>query len=174
MAGEGQEFFSAGTAAALQNLETILEAASHTLPPDDFKSASTNSQHPAATAASTTDVESTSSSSNRSSNRSSNGGGGNLTQTSSDQSTASTSTNTSTATASISTPYIDLADKHGARALHHAAIEGHTALAALLLQHRADPTVKDDHGRTPLDYANSLKRMETVRVIEVALAALAV
>ena len=68
-------------------------------------------------------------------------------------------------------PYVNLPDAGGARALHHAAIEGHTALASVLLQHRADPRAKDGRGRTAIDYATSLNKLETLEVLEAAVAA---
>ncbi|MEM6434790.1 MAG: ankyrin repeat domain-containing protein [Cyanobacteria bacterium P01_D01_bin.115] len=44
-------------------------------------------------------------------------------------------------------------DGEGVTPLILAAFKGHTELAALLLNHGADPTVKDQWDRTALDYA---------------------
>ena len=40
-----------------------------------------------------------------------------------------------------------------ATALHYAAKAGFLNTITVLLEHGADPTVRDDHGLTPLDWA---------------------
>jgi ankyrin repeat protein len=45
--------------------------------------------------------------------------------------------------------------KIGKTALHYAAAAGHTQVIALLLDHGADPTLKDNQGSTPLDLARA-------------------
>lgn len=48
---------------------------------------------------------------------------------------------------------VNVANNDGRTALHRAAIMGNPKLVKLLVEHGADPFVKDSHGRTPCYYA---------------------
>jgi len=50
-------------------------------------------------------------------------------------------------------PNVRLLDRQGGTALHVAARTGDVDAAKVLLDYRADPNARDDHGKTPLDYA---------------------
>jgi hypothetical protein len=50
--------------------------------------------------------------------------------------------------------------------LHVAALYGHADVARLLLERGADPSIRDKHGRTPLDIARATRHKEVARVIE--------
>ena len=155
MAGTGQEFFEATTKVAVENLVLVLEEVAKT---------SLGCGGSVQTAEGMGDGG---------------GAGGNTAVRSSSNTVASLSTTTSSCegTSAGQRPhtggesyvaYVNLPDAGGARALHHAAIEGHTELVRVLLQHRADPCAVDHRSRTPIDYATSLNQLETVAVLESA------
>jgi hypothetical protein len=56
-------------------------------------------------------------------------------------------------------------DEAGRTALHIAASEGHVHLVAYLLESKADPSVKDEHGNTPFNDCVRLKHDNVVKLI---------
>ena len=56
-------------------------------------------------------------------------------------------------------------------ALHKAALIGNTAMVRHLLARGADPTVPNNWGSTPVDYARWAGRTETLAVLEQAMEA---
>ena len=48
-----------------------------------------------------------------------------------------------------------LARTSGSTALHHAVERGDVDAVSILLQHGADPTVKNDLGKCPIDYSDA-------------------
>ena len=60
-------------------------------------------------------------------------------------------------------------DRGQATALHYAAKAGFTKTITVLLEHGADPTVRDDNGLTPLDWvqraAKSVDREKVRRLL---------
>ncbi len=53
----------------------------------------------------------------------------------------------------------------GMTALHWAALEGHSEVVGLLLNHGADPAAKDTRGRTPADLARSSGHCSTEKIL---------
>ena len=51
-------------------------------------------------------------------------------------------------------------------ALHEAAIYGNAEICAALLQHGANPKVKDAHNQTPLDYAIEENHINIITLLE--------
>merc|ERR1712046_67729 len=52
--------------------------------------------------------------------------------------------------------------------LQHPAEKGHTELAELLLRHRADPTLRNAEGRSPIDIAQSFGHTAVVTLLKSA------
>lgn len=58
---------------------------------------------------------------------------------------------------------------NGYTALHLAAQHGHSEIVQLLLEAGADPTTRNNEGRTPLDLANTYIRQPAIALLEAAL-----
>jgi ankyrin repeat protein len=56
--------------------------------------------------------------------------------------------------------------KNGATALYQAAIEGQADAVKVLLDAKADPSLKDTKGRSPLDVALAKNRTEVVKILK--------
>ena len=54
---------------------------------------------------------------------------------------------------------------YGTTPLHHAAYEDHKEVAELLIDKGSDVNAGDKRGRTPLDWAVALKRIETADLL---------
>ena len=52
-----------------------------------------------------------------------------------------------------------LASQNGATALHHAVQRGDVDVVNLLLENGADPTIKNDLGKSPVDYCDAFPEM---------------
>ena len=52
-----------------------------------------------------------------------------------------------------------LSNQSGAVALHHAVQRGDVDVVNILLSHGADPTIKNDLGKTPLDYCDAFPEL---------------
>ena len=61
---------------------------------------------------------------------------------------------------------VTLKDKAGRTALHYACIDGNAEVAALLVDHQADPDAEDDHQRTPRSVALDLGRANVLRALD--------
>ena len=53
-----------------------------------------------------------------------------------------------------------LAQESGTTALHFAVRRGDVDVVNLLLEHGADPTIKNDLGKTPVDYCDAFPEMQ--------------
>jgi len=58
--------------------------------------------------------------------------------------------------------------ENGLTALHLAALKGDQAIAQVLLAAGADPAIRDDLGRTPLDFAKKNKDLQMERLVRTA------
>jgi ankyrin repeat protein len=57
-------------------------------------------------------------------------------------------------------------DEYGKTPLHLASMEGYEAIVSLLLDKDADPTITDENGKTPLQYAQENNKQNCVAVFE--------
>jgi uncharacterized protein len=57
-------------------------------------------------------------------------------------------------------------NKLGGTPLMWAAVYGNQQVAKVLLEHKAKPTIKDNHGMTALDWAVKNKRMKVIEVLQ--------
>ena len=64
---------------------------------------------------------------------------------------------------------VDAVDERGNTPLHLACRQGHVGIVQALLLHRADPTVRNRDGKTPMDYARKARREFVVAEIEASL-----
>lgn len=61
---------------------------------------------------------------------------------------------------------IDTQEGNGWTALHSAARQGHIDIINMLLEHGANPAIKDKNGRTPLDHAILAKQAKVIAILK--------
>ena len=64
---------------------------------------------------------------------------------------------------------LDAQNSYGRTALHWAAWQGHSEIVQLLLLAGADPTIRNNHGRTPLDLAQLYNKHSCIALLQAAL-----
>jgi len=62
--------------------------------------------------------------------------------------------------------YVNATSSNGSTPLHYAAYNGHTDVVKLLLENGADPSIKDNTGKTAADIARERGRIEIANMIE--------
>jgi ankyrin repeat protein len=66
----------------------------------------------------------------------------------------------------IGIDYVNATSSNGSTPLHYAAYNGHTDVVKLLLENGADPSIKDNTGKTTADIARENGRIEIANMIE--------